>query len=77
MSEPKNIQKPVVELYHSRLVRVGDSIYRSECPFCIDGILPVQRDEASGVLLSLDRCVSCGQAVKYLDEPFKRKQITL
>jgi len=64
----RNLNSPVVKIYHSKLKRVGDSYYKSECPFCDEGILLVRRELHNDFKLSaFDRCVCCAQQVEYLD----------
>jgi len=65
--KPLNIYNPVIEIYHSSLKRIGDSICKSECPSCDNGILLVYRDPETLRLLANDRCVSCGQSFVYKD----------
>ena len=60
-----NTEKPVIELHHSRLLPVDGNSYKRECPVCNDGILAMNRDK--GGLKDTDRCLGCGQRVKYLD----------
>ena len=40
---------------------------RRDCPFCTDGVLPVQRDQRTMRVRSTDRCMGCGQQVVYTD----------
>jgi uncharacterized protein (DUF983 family) len=65
MPTPANIEAPILRVWHSNLERAYASAYKSECPACPDGTLLIYRFE--GVLQRLDRCVSCGQRVFYLD----------
>jgi len=71
-----NIDEPVLEVRHADLKRSSvDSLYRSECPKCLEGILPVQRDMETFQLIEHDRCLLCGQRVRYLDiEELSRKE---
>ena len=62
-----NLQKPVLELNHSKLESSGESLYRKICPVCKEGVLLVYRDQESFKLVDLDMCILCGQRVKYLD----------
>jgi len=62
-----NIDKEVIVVKHKSLKRCGDSIYRSQCPVCEDGILLVYRDQKTFELLDVDRCVLCGQKFRYKD----------
>jgi hypothetical protein len=63
----RNMSQPIKDVMHSELERVGDSLYKSECPECKIGILLVNRDQRTFELLEYDRCVLCGQAYRYLD----------
>jgi len=57
-----------IEVYHSSLKRFDDeSPYKSVCPFCAKGILPMTRDQRTHKLLDTDMCLCCGQLVKYAD----------
>ena len=70
-----NIRKPAVAVKHSSLTRFGDSAYKSVCPVCKEGILPVGRDPRSFELQEYDRCFLCGQQFQYLDiEQLRRKE---
>lgn len=63
-----NFNNPVIQVMHRNLRRDGEEApFRSRCPFCFNGILFVRRDDETFRLLSMDRCVLCGQAVEYLD----------
>ena len=58
--------KPI-KIKHSSLKRVGDSLFRSECPKCKDGILPVTRDQKTLKIIAEDYCLLCGQRFIYED----------
>ncbi len=63
----KNSGRPVISVRHSRLVRYGDSRYKSTCPACREGLLMMQR-MGPGVRLSRhDTCTLCCQRVFYTD----------
>jgi hypothetical protein len=64
----------VVFLEHKKLKRSDESPYRSECPFCDDGVFLIRRDEKTFELLELDNCISCGQHVVYKDIEDLRKE---
>jgi hypothetical protein len=65
---PKNLDKAPIEVWHIELDRECDeSAYRSKCPFCKNGIFLVARIQKTMQLSRYDRCVSCGQLIKYLD----------
>lgn len=69
MIEPgANLKKPIIEVRHSALERSGESIFRSICPVCRDGMLPVCRDQETYELIDYDYCVLCAQRFRYLDE---------
>jgi predicted RNA-binding Zn-ribbon protein involved in translation (DUF1610 family) len=64
-----NIREPEIEVRHSELERFSsESLFRSKCPKCHEGILPVGRDPKTLRLSRHDRCVVCGQAVRYTDK---------
>lgn len=70
----RNIDADIVEVKHTELRRWSDSsLFKSHCPVCNDGILLVRRDQDTFELLDHDRCVSCGQLVRYLDIERLRK----
>lgn len=69
----KNINKPILEVYHRSLRRHTDSVFRSECPICGLGILPVLRDQLTGIIIEKDRCMLCGQAYRYMDVEILQK----
>lgn len=62
-----NSDKPILDVEHKKLIRVGVSPYRSDCPVCKKGILPVTRHSKTYKLLEFDRCLLCGQRVRYTD----------
>jgi len=62
-----NMDEPVRDVRHSDLKRYGDSVFKSVCPACSDGILLVYRDQQTFKLQEGDRCVACGQAFRYTD----------
>ena len=65
-NRPINIGNKPIEVKHSDLERTDESIYRSSCPVCKEGILLVGRDD-DFKLSELDICVACGQYVIYTD----------
>lgn len=68
-----NLNKDTIETKHSELKRwTDDSVYKSECPVCDDGVLLIMRDK-NGILEKHDRCINCGQAVIYTDIEELRK----
>ncbi len=62
-----NIQKPIIRIPHSKLERSGDSIFKSKCPECKEGILLMWRDSDFFKLEDGDMCILCGQRFIYLD----------
>jgi len=62
-----NINEPVLIVSHSKLKRSGDSLYRSECPACLKGVLLMKRNEETLHLEDYDNCILCGQVVFYED----------
>lgn len=65
MREKRRI-KPI-KLKHSSLRRIGDSLFKSECPKCKKGILPVTRDPNTLKVIAEDYCLLCGQHFIYTD----------
>lgn len=65
----RTIEHQAIGLRHSALLPASEvSAYKRLCPFCGEGMLLVRRDDMNGKLKRQDRCTSCGQAVKYLDD---------
>ena len=62
-----NINKDPIAVKHRDLEREGDSMYRSSCPVCKEGILIVGRDQKTFQLLEDDNCILCGQRFIYSD----------
>ena len=69
---PKNINSDPIEVAHSDLERTGESVYRSVCPKCKEGVLLVYRT-SDHKLSEFDRCVLCGQQFIYTDIQELRK----
>lgn len=68
------IRKDVKTVEWAKLKPVSEhSVFRSECPSCEGGILPVQRDRVTLELLEHDRCLLCGRPVRYSDIETIRK----
>jgi len=64
----ENIDKPVLKIPHSELVRDSEySKFKSKCPKCEDGLLLVARVNGFGKLSEKDNCVGCGQKIIYTD----------
>ena len=62
-----NIESSVKKVRHQDLKRVGDSIYRSQCPEYVSGVLLVVRGQKNFQLLKEDMCILCGQKFIYSD----------
>lgn len=62
-----NLNNPPIEITHSSLKREGESLYRSQCPVCEDGLLLVGRDQNTLELQKNDVCILCGQHFTYAD----------
>jgi len=64
---PENIKKDPITVKHSELERWSkDSIYKSKCPVCKDGVLLILRNKQLE-LEQFDVCIACGQGVYYED----------
>jgi len=61
-----NINSDVLIVQHANLNRYGDSMYKSVCPVCEQGILFIRRDD-EGHLMPDDMCCLCAQKVRYTD----------
>jgi C4-type Zn-finger protein len=59
----------VIDLRHANQEKVSDnSDWKVECPFCTEGLFLVQRNQNSPYqLLQFDKCLGCGQHVRWLD----------
>lgn len=68
MSTRDNRSEPVLVLLHSSIRRFDDGAFKSECPVCEGGILPVHRHHKTYAVSALDSCGLCGQRVVYVDE---------
>lgn len=54
---------------HAKLKRLSeDSVFKSVCPVCKEGVLLVARDPGSFSLINLDRCTYCAQKFLYTDK---------
>ena len=62
-----NVGKPAIKVKHSKLKSVDGGNYKRFCPACKEGILLVGRERLTLRLLEEDRCILCGQRVKYTD----------
>ena len=59
-------QEPI-HVNHADLERMGDSIFKSVCPKCKDGVLLVNRDQRTLGIVKKDRCILCAQSFIYDD----------
>ena len=65
---PDNLHAPMMDVRHGDLKRFSDdSPHKSDCPVCPGGVLLMQRDRRTHELIDVDRCIGCGQAVRYTD----------
>lgn len=63
-----NINEPVMHVNHSDLERADDeSMFRSNCPVCKQGVLLVSRNFVDFNIIPEDRCLLCGQSFYYDD----------
>ncbi len=63
-----NLGKPVIQVRHSELERLDDeSLFKSQCPECKQGILLVRRDPRTFKISNIDRCLLCSQLFEYQD----------
>ena len=60
------VKNPLLTKY-SELIPMGEDTYKVECPMCKDGVLLLRRHPEKMHLLADDNCVSCGQAVHFID----------
>ena len=64
-----NIHEEPLRIQFSLLKRWdNDSIHKSICPIC-GGLLLMERNNETFLLLNTDRCVTCGQKFIYIDCP--------
>lgn len=67
--KPKNVKKGLIRVSHTVLQRCSqESVFRSKCPACPNGVLLVCRDQESLAIINLDCCIACGQQVMYTDK---------
>ncbi len=63
-----NAEAPLLEVRHAQLERTSEeTVFKSKCPACSDGVLLVGRDGETFLLLERDYCIVCAQSVRYLD----------
>jgi hypothetical protein len=66
--KPDNLHAPMMDVRHADLKRLSDySPFKSDCPVCPCGVLLMARDRKTHELLEFDRCIVCGQSVRYTD----------
>ena len=71
-----NYNRPHVRVRHSDLRRIDeDTAYRSDCPECGLGVLLVQRDQTTLVLLRSDLCARCWTRFWYTDETINGEKL--
>lgn len=64
-----NHDKPVIRVRHADLERVyEDTLFKSNCPTCKEGLMLVFRKEPEFRLSRYDHCVVCGQRYFYTDD---------
>lgn len=72
----RNSDKPVLYINHRDLNHSEwNSIYKSDCPVCKEGVLAMSRDPETGFLSPEDHCWGCGQRFYYKD--IKLDEITV
>jgi hypothetical protein len=63
-----NLYKEPITVVHADMEKVTEeSIFRSFCPVCKEGLLMVGRDQRTLKLRATDNCILCGQRVVYSD----------
>ena len=62
-----NIDKPPIHVRHADLERQDNSSFRSDCPACKVGSIPVRRNMETMEIEPIDNCLLCGQTVVYDD----------
>jgi len=66
----------IIDVYHSKLKRLDNSSYKSECPFCEDGLFLLGRNMETNELDEFDICISCGKMIVYKDINDIKKRLT-
>lgn len=68
MQLPPNVNTEPIHVEHAKLERWDEeSAFKSKCPKCEGGMLPVQRDRSTFQITNIDRCLECGQQFIYDD----------
>lgn len=71
-----NVKAEPIHVWHSGLTRDDEnSAYRSVCPKCSEGILPVHRDGTTFEVINVDSCTLCGQVIVYEDEEIAGQKV--
>lgn len=65
----KNLKQKPLHVYHASLAVLEAGTLRRMCPVCPDGMLVLERDPATLKVKREDRCLACGQAFVFDDEP--------
>lgn len=69
MNPGENAGKDALRVRHSEMERYdSESIFKTSCPVCKEGVLLVRRRKGYVGVLSEDNCVLCGQKFVYLDD---------
>lgn len=63
----ENVKKEPLEIRHQDLKRADDSLFRSHCPSCLEGVLLMIRDQISFKIQPYDNCLRCGRRFIYTD----------
>lgn len=72
-----NIEEAIIEVEHAKLERYSeDSLFKSKCPVCDDGVLLLRRHPETFILVEYDACILCGQHVCYTDIDELNKMFT-
>ena len=72
----KNAARPRIDMFWREMKPVADDAYRRECPFCGRGMFLLGRDKSTYVLQENDRCLYCGQQIRYMDiEELRSKEV--
>jgi hypothetical protein len=65
----ENVKAERMRVAHADLRRVNSSSqFKSWCPKCKEGMLTVCRQQSSGTIINIDRCIQCGQQFLYTDK---------
>ena len=68
-------EKKPIKVKHAELDRANDeSVFKSICPVCKEGVLLVSRNRTTYKLVEEDYCILCGQQFIYTDIDELRKK---